>query len=161
MTLAYVASSAVTCTLASLATSSTWTVGRQSGTIDNSSTLATDIFITGKISVGTTPTASTVIEVWLIPMLDDSNWPDTFGASDAGVTVTSRGHLLNYGIIVASIDVPAATSNVAYNFVRSMRSACGTVAIPKKSVLWVTHNTGVNFNSTGGNHLLSINPVTT
>lgn len=150
--IAYGTGTAMTCTLASLATSSTRVAGRQSTSVDNSTNLYLDYIVSGKISVGTTPTANTFIEVWIIPKGTDGNWPDTFGATDAAVTVTSREMLFSYGTLLVSIPVPVATSNVAYAYNRSLLSKFAVV--PKEWCVWVTHSTAVNLNSTGGNHVV-------
>lgn len=136
-----------------LASSSTLVAGRSSTEIDNSTNLHLDKIISGKISVGTTPTASTVIEVWLIPKREDSSYHDTFDGTDKNVTVTSRSHLLGYGTLLALLSVPAATSNVAYEFSKSIAAALGTNC-PAKFQIFVVHNTGVALNSTSGNHAL-------
>jgi hypothetical protein len=155
---AYASSAAITCSLASLATSATLVAGRASAEVDNTSALHLDKWLSGQVMVGTTPTVNTVIEVWLIPKREDGSYHDAqggagFDGTDKAVTVTSRDHLLSYGTLIASMTVPATTSNVAYEFARSAAAALGG-ALPHKFQLFVTHNTGVNLNSTGGNHLL-------
>jgi len=151
--LTYASSAALTITLASLATSSTLVAGRSSTEIDNTTNLHIDKLISGKVTVGTTPTVNTLIEVWLIPKREDSSYHDTFDGTDKAVTVTSRSHLLAYGTLLATMAVPATTSNVAYEFSRSASAATG-MALPAKFQIFVVHNTGVNLNSTGGNHAL-------
>lgn len=150
---AYASSSAITITLASLATSSTWVAGRASADIDNSSNLYFDYQIGGKITVGTTPTANTTIEVWVIPIAYDTVYSDVFGSGDANETVTSREILRACGRILCVIDVPVATSNVAYWFQGNISEALGAPA-PAKFQIFVVHNTGVNLNATGGNHVI-------
>ncbi|MES2339326.1 MAG: hypothetical protein V4537_14625 [Pseudomonadota bacterium] len=149
----YASASTITCTLASLATSSGLTVGRDATEIDNTTNLYLDAWISGKISVGTTPTANTRIEIWVIPRFNDSTYPDTFGSTDAGVTVTSRAAALAAGKLLAVIDVDVNTSNRAYYFGNSLSNA-GFLTHPAKFNLWIVHNTGVNLNATGGNHEL-------
>lgn len=151
--LTFAASAAITITLASLATSSTLVAGRSSAETDNSSNLHLDKLTSGKITVGTTPTANTVIEIWLIPKREDGSYHDTFDGTDKAVTVTSRSHLLGYGTLLAILAVPAATSNVGYEFSKSAAAALGTNC-PIKFQIFVVHNTAVNLNSTGGNHVL-------
>jgi len=151
--LTFASSASITCTLASLATSSTLVAGRSSAEIDNSTNLHLDKLISGKITVGTTPTANTVIEVWMIPKREDSSYHDTFDGTDKNVTVTSRQHLLAYGTLLSTMAVPATTSNVGYEFFRSAAAAMGA-GCPPKFQLFIVHNTGVNLNSTGGNHVL-------
>lgn len=153
----YAASAAITCTLASLASSSTLVAGRASAAIDNTSGLYLDRPVSGQIEVGTTPTVNTTIEVWLIPMIADAVWPDTFGGTDANVTVTSRGILLSIGILLATLTVDSTTTNRNYFFWSSVAGKVGTLP-PKKYQLFFVHNTGVALNSTGANHVVTETP---
>lgn len=157
--IAYGTSTAITISLASLATSATWVAGQESTSIVNTSTLAIDSLVGGTIQSGTTPTANTVIEVWVIPQIYDSTWPDVFDGTDSVETVTTRAILLNFGRLGASIAVDTNTSNRNYSF---WFSVCATVGgpLPKAYVLFVTHNTGVNLNATGGNHVIHSTAVT-
>lgn len=149
----YASGAAMTCTLASLASDTSLKAGRQSTSISNATNLYLEYILSGKVSVGTTPTTGTKIEIWLIPKGTDGNWPDTFGATDANVTVTSREMLFSYGTLLVAIPVPSATSNVAYAFNRTLLSKLSVV--PQEWCLFFVHNTGVNLNSTGGNHVVS------
>ncbi len=151
--IAYQTSSTITCSLASLATSSTFVAGRSSAEIDNTTDLDLDKLLTGTIMVGTTPTINTKIEVWVIPKRSDSTYHDTFDGTDKAVTVTSRSQLLSYGTLISSMDVPATTSNISYDYDRWLGDAVGG-PLPAKFQLFITHNTGVNLNATGGNHIL-------
>lgn len=150
---AFAASASRTCTLASLGTSSTLVAGRSSAEIDNSSNLYPDFRETGKVTCGTTPTANTVIEVWAIPKKSDSAYHDTFDGTDKAVTVTSRSMLYSYGKLLASMDVPVTTSNIGYEYDAYVAEAMRGLA-PGKYQLFFVHNTAVNLNSTGGNHVL-------
>lgn len=156
---AYGTSTAITISLASVATSATWVAGRESGEVVNTTTLALDYNIGGKIRVGTTPTAATRIEVWVIPLVYDSTWPDVFDGTDSTETVTTRDILLNVGKLGASLTVDTNTSDRDYWFHFSVCATLGT-GLPKSFVLFVTHNTGVNLNSTGGNHVIHYTALT-
>lgn len=153
----YAASVAATITLASLATSSTLTAGAESDAIDNTTNKYLDYLLAGKITTGSSPSAGT-IEVWVVALLDDSTWPDVFDGTGSAETVTSAA-------IKSACAAPAAalttdtTSNQAYPFRPvSVASLFGGVC-PKKFAVFVTHNTGVNLNSTGGNHQINLTPV--
>lgn len=149
---AYASSAAITATaLASLATSSTLVAGYSLAETDNTSDLHLDKAISGAITVGTTPTVGTWIEVWCIPKKNDSSYHDTFDGTAKAVTVTSREMLDSYGKLIRAILVPVNTSNVAYHFQRSLAAAYEGL-IPAKFQIWVVHSTAVNLNSTGGNH---------
>lgn len=151
----YVASSAVTITLASLATDANLLTGRESTAIDNSSNLYLDYLLAGKIRTGTSPTASKEIRVYVVGMMDDTTWPDAFDGTDSAETVTTRDSECRLAAIMATTSV----SDTDYHFGPvSVASLFGGVC-PRKFVVFVTHNTGVNLNSTGGNHAIYITPV--
>lgn len=153
----YSSSNTISCTLASLGSSATWVAGQSTAEIDNSSSLNLDRPVSGQITVGTSPTSGTVIEIWLIPKLADGNYADVFDGTDKAITVTSRGVLISYGILLSTILVDSTTSNRSYYFWSSISSKIGTLP-PKKYQLFITHNTGVALNSTGGNHVIYETP---
>lgn len=155
----YAASSALTITLASLATSSTWLAGAESDAIDNSTNLYLDYLLAGMVTVGTTPTASTEIRVYVVGMRDDTNWPDVFDGTGSAETVTSAGVGSGFLKLAAVMAVDATTSDRAYYFGPVSVAALFGGACPRKFVAFVTHNTGVNLNATGGNHALNVTPV--
>lgn len=155
--IAYASAANFTITLASLATSATWVAGRQSTAVDNTSNLYLDYLVSGKITVGTTPTASTEIRVYAVSMLDDTTWPDTFGATDAAVTVTSNSSVAPGGYLrrLWTGWVDATTTGRAYFMPKcSVAQAFGGI-LPPKFALFVTHNTAVALNATAGNHQLT------
>lgn len=148
---------ALTITLASLATSSTLVAGRQSTVVDNTSNLYLDVQLTGQITTGTTPTVAKQIQVWGFAPLKIVSSTKTYpiatttalGASDAAATfeVGQRN-----GLALLATMVVNATSDRAYNFiVPSLAQAFGGTLPPFWGV-WVTHETAVNLNSTAGNH---------
>lgn len=157
--LAYAASSALTITLASLATSSTWLAGSESDAVDNSSNLYLDYLLAGMITVGTSPTASTEIRVYVVAMLDDSTWPDVFDGTSSAETVTSAGVGSGFLKLAAVMPVDATTSNRAYYFGPVSVASLFGGSCPRKWVAFVTHNSAVNLHSTAGNHSLTITPV--
>lgn len=152
-------SAALTITLASLATSSTFVAGRESTAISTGEPTI-DYLLAGTIMVGTTPTAGTQIQVWAYGSFSDTpTYPDTIDGSDSAETITSIG-IRNAALALAAVmDVDATTSDRAYYFApRSVAALFGGV-LPKTWGIWVTHNTGVNLNATGGNHVISATPV--
>ena len=160
----YAASQTLTCTLASLASDTSLIAGRCSPTVDNTVTPCQDYQVGGKITVGTTPTASTIIELWCVAISNDTPlWPTAtsgvFGSGDAAVTVYSRGSLYGYGRLLVSLQVDSATSNRPYEFSGISIAAAYGGRVPEKFCLWVVQNTAVNLNSTGGNHVVSVTPV--
>lgn len=156
---AYGSSAAVTISPASLATSSTWLAGRESDAVDNTSNKYLDYLLAGNIRVGTTPTANTEIRVYVVAMRDDSTWPDVFDGTDSAETVTSAGVGSGFLKLAAVMLVDATTSDRDYYFGPVSVASLFGGALPKKFSVFVAHNTGVNLNSTGGNHVVSITPV--
>ena len=148
-----------TITLASLATSSTKLVGRESTLLDVDALNCTDVLLGGKITTGTTPTTAKSIEVWAVAPLDGTpTWPDVFDGTDSAETLTAelKASLCK---LVASM-ATTGTSDVTYAFSGiSLASLFGGV-LPSDVVLFVTHDTAVNLNATGGNHVLYYQPIT-
>jgi len=135
-------STAFTITLASLATS-TVGVARQSDMIDNSTGREQLARIWCKITQGTSPTSAKTVSIHLLAG-DAHGTPhrtDGAGASDASIT------LINSQIIgiMRNKGSGAATGDIVYGefLIR--------IAAPSWGIA-ITHDTGVNLNSTGGNH---------
>lgn len=151
----YAARAALTLTLASLATSATLVAGRASTAVDNTTNRYLDALLSGKITVGTTPTVDTLIEVWCYAAIQDTpSYPDGITGSDANKTITSVAIKQAALQLAAVIGVDATTSDRAYYFGPvSVASLYGGV-LPDKWGAFVVHNTGVNLNSTGSNHFL-------
>lgn len=133
-------STALTITLASLATSTTG-VGRQSTLVDNSSVKAQKIQVYFKVTTGTSPTTGKSIRFYLIKGDNPASSnirTDNADASDAAFTVINAP-LLH----VCQTD---NTSDETYS---------GSFIIANPGPEWgiaVVHDTGVNLNSTAGNH---------
>jgi hypothetical protein len=150
---AWTAITAPTHTLASLATSSTLVAGRESNTLDFTSTKYLDAQARQKVTTGTGPSAGT-IELWAVPSIDGTNFPDVFDGTDSAETVTSRDILYGSAKLIASTPTDT-TSDRAYELnCTSLRDVFGT--LPQKLSFFVTHSTGVNLNSTEGNHDMAL-----
>lgn len=146
--------SALTITLASLATSATWVAGRESTAVSNTTNLFVDALLTGQIMVGTTPTANTVIEIWGYAankiVSSTVTYPDVMDGTDSAETLTNRQAISGL-VLLDAISVVATTSDVGYTFGPiSLAAAFGNM--PTHWGVFVTHNTGVNLNATGSNH---------
>jgi hypothetical protein len=156
--LAYGTASDLTITLASMATDTNLLTGRESATIDNSANLFLDYLVSGKITAGTSPTAARSIEVWAVGSWDGTNWPDVFDGTESAETITSADIKASVCRFVAAM-ATANTTDRTYHFGPvSLAAAFGGV-IPPKVVLFITHSTGVNLNSTAGNHQIRLQPV--
>lgn len=154
----YAASSNLTITLASLASDTNLLAGRESSEVVNTANLYVDYLLSGKITTGTSPTTARVIEVWVVGLLDDSTYPDVFDGTDSAETITNAGIKNSICRLAASIDT-TSTSDVVYFFGPVSVAALFGGRIPKKFVVFVTHNTAVNLNSTGSNHQITVTPV--
>ena len=137
---------AFTITLASLATSSAG-VGRQSTMI--TSNTARSALIACQIEVGTTPTANTLIYVYLLRG-DGTITDDGAGSSDAGITIINAP-------LLGTILCPAATSNTKYYGVFDTKPLG---SLGKSFGVAIVNSTGVALNSTGGNHVINYTLMT-
>lgn len=156
--LVYGTAADITITLASLATSSTLLVGRESTAVDNSSNLFLDYLVSGKITTGTSPTTAKQIQVWCVASWDGTTYPAGFAGSDAaGPTLIAENKNSALQLIASMATV--ATSDVAYHFTCKSIAALYGGFCPKKFSVFVTHDTAVNLNATGGNHQIRIQPV--
>jgi hypothetical protein len=138
--------------LANLASSATFVAGRESSQIDNTSNKYIDALVSGKVSVGTTPTANTVIAVyvWGADTSLATTAIDVLDGTDSAETLTNVG-ILGALRLGAAITVPANTSDVAYEVLPfSVASLFGGV-MPKFWGLYVSHATGVNLRNTAVN----------
>ena len=152
----YGAPGSITNAIASLGTSATLVAGWESATVDNTSTLYDDVLVSGQVTVGTSPTAGTVINVYCVAPLNPATptWPDVFDGTTGAKTITSLGVGAGFLRLVTSLSVDTTTSSRAYAFSPvSIASLYGGV-MPQKFALFTTHNTGVNLNATAGDHFV-------
>lgn len=153
----YPAASDVTITLASLATDTNLLTGRESTAIDNTTNLYLDYLVSGKITTGTSPADAKSIQVWAVGSWDGTTYPDGFSGSDSAETITSGNHKNSVCRFLAELATDA-TSNRTYHFGPvSVAAAFGGV-VPKKWLVFVTHNTVANLHSTGSFHQIRIQP---
>ena len=163
MTIAYDAAVALSISLASLASSADFTAGQESAEVDWTAVLKDDAQISGRIMVGTSPAANTSIIGWLWGHHTSlgSSPLDVLDGTDSAETITSAGILatLFAPTPLFVLSVSATTSNRSYPFsARSVASFFGGI-MPAFWGLYVAHNTGVNLNSTSGNHEIKYRPV--
>jgi len=154
-TVNYAANATITMDLANLGSSATFVAGRESTQIDNTTNKYIDALVSGKVSVGTTPTANTTIAiyVWGADTSLATTAIDVLDGTDSAETLTNVG-ILNALRLGAVVGVPAATSDVQYEVLPfSVASLFGGV-MPKFWGLYVAHstvaalrNTAVNTNS--------------
>lgn len=146
--ISYPASAALTITIAGLASSAT--VGQESTAVDNTSNLYIDAILGGIITVGTTPTANTQIEVWVYGSYDGTTYSGSATGSNASLTVVQQSKTyMKLGVI---LPVTAATSNIAHKFTIGSVAALFGGVLPQKWGVWVVHNCVAALHATGGNH---------
>lgn len=151
--IAYQSAQSLTNAIESLATSSTWVAGYESTWIDNGTNLYVDYLFAGKVTVGTTPTASTEIRIYTALSIDDgTTYPDVFDGTTSAETVTSAGIRDGFAKLAAVMQCDSTTSDRGYPYAFSVAGLYGGVA-PPDFCLFTTHNTGVNLNSTGSNQV--------
>lgn len=141
----------------SLATSSSWIAGYEWFVIDNSTELAIDYMIDIVVRVGTSPTINTEIRVYLLASYDGSTYPDVFDGTPSAETITSAGVRDSFAKLAGVGVVDNTTSDRDYPMQFNVGSIYTTM--PKKIIVFVTHNTGVNLNSTAGNQKYGYTPV--
>lgn len=150
-------STALTITLASLASSATLVAGRESTAVDNTSNLYVDAILSGQITTGTSPTADKYIEVWFYAPLKVASSTFTYPVATTtaltGANAAATFELnQKYQLVLASAVSNIGTSDRKYAIGPiSVASAFGGI-MPLKWGIFVTHSTGVNLNSTAGNH---------
>ena len=150
---------ALTCTLASLATGAL-TAGREAVFIDNTANLFDDIILSGKITVGTTPTVNTQIVVYVFAEVDNTpTWPDVFLGTDTAKTLTTVGVGASFLRVAAVLNVDSSTSNRTYPFTGISLASIFGGTLPPRIGVFVTHNTGVALNATAGNHALNVRGI--
>jgi hypothetical protein len=160
-TINYSSNTTITISPASTASSTTFIGGRESSEIDNTTNKYMDALVQGKVTVGTTPTANTqiVVYVWGADTSLATTPIDVLDGTDSTATLTNTGILYSALKLGTIISVTAATSDIDYAFAPfSVASRFGGI-MPKFWGLFVTHNTGVNLNATGGNHVFSFNGI--
>jgi hypothetical protein len=151
---AYTSSATITISPASLGSSATRVDGRESTAVDNTSNLFLDCLVSGKVTTGTSPTAGKQIDIWVYASEDGTNYPDVFDGTDSAETVTSE-NVRNSALRLAATIIIDSTSDRAYYVAPFSIAALYGGTVPRKWGLFITHDTGVNLNSTAGNHAWS------
>ena len=137
----------------SLASDTNKLTGIETSIIDNTTDGFFDIYINGKITTGTNPTASRQIEVWAIGW-DGSGWPDVFDGTCSSETITSSDIKNAICKPIAILSTNNTSDRTYWLTDVSLRGAFNG-PLPSKVVLFVTHDTVAALNSTAGNHELS------
>jgi len=144
---------AITCDVSSLA-SSTVFAGRASTAVNNTSNLDLDHLVSGKITLGTSPTVSKTVAVYAyaaaIIASGTPTYPDSITGTDAAKTMTSANVANACLRFLWAGTTDAVTGRVLEMPPTSIADAFGQ--LPPFWGLFVTHDSGVALNATAGNH---------
>ena len=155
-------STALTCDLSSLATSSTFVAGRASTAVDNTTNLDTDHLLSVQIRGGTTPTVGTQIGVFVYACISTASgtptYPDSITGSDAAKTMTSTNVMNSALVFVTAITVDNTTDRYYYFGPISIASLFGGV-MPKFWGVYISNASVANLHATAGSHVISYSRV--
>ena len=149
--ISYKATSSVayTITLASLATSSTLLVGRESTAVENTND-DVDFLVSGVIKLGTSPTVNKTVQVWAYApvkiVTGTPTYPDVFDGTDSAETITSDAVKYSFLVPLWAARTDATTDLELFMPPTSLLGAFGYM--PEFHGLFVTHDSAVNLNST-------------
>jgi hypothetical protein len=141
----YGSSAAYTISLNSLASSTTWVAGRESTEVVNTTDLALDYLVGGKIKAGTSPTAGAAF-LWVWGSLNDTpNRPD-LGAgteltgADAAATWQSEPVRNAACYALSGINNDTTTGRIYGFAVRGIKQLFAADAVPKRHGLFFAHS---------------------
>lgn len=157
---AYTASATITIAPQNVASSATFVAGVESDVISNLSNLFADVLVSGLWTCGTTPTANTQVQVWVYALTSDNlvstlGYPDVLDGTSSAETWTSAQILAAAMKPAGAMLVDSTTSNRTYYFAPFSVAALFGGRMPTRWGIYISHNTGVNSNSTAGNHVWS------
>jgi hypothetical protein len=154
----YATASDLSMTLASLASDTNLLAGQESSAVDNTVDGRRDYWVSGKVTTGTSPTASRSIQVWAVGSWDGVTFGDVFDGVNSAETISSSNHKNSLCRFVAEMST-SSSSDITYHFGPVLMSSVFGGDIPPKFVLFITHNTAVNLNATAANHQIRVQPV--
>jgi len=158
--ISYAATATITVAPENVASSTTFVAGVESNVIDNTGNKYVDALVSGRWRSGTTPTANTSVLIYVFSVRDDTpNYPDVFDGTSSAETLTSAGVGRGFLKLAAIMDVDTNTTGRDYDVLFSVAQLFGG-AMPLKWGLFIAHNTGVNSDSTAGNHVWKYTGIT-
>lgn len=149
---ALASSTALTITLASLASSAT--AGRESTVVDNSSNLYFDAQLTVRIKLTSGTIANDqCVHVYLYASEDGSTYTDNNTGADAAITPASPTNL----IYLDKIATPAQSTSYTKTFGGIAQTFGGT--LPRKWGVVIRNYSGIALTATAGDHAISYSGV--
>lgn len=135
----YGAAQTMTLTSSGLASTAGLLAGRQSTIADNSSDLADDALVGGKLVTTATTTTNTQIQIWAFASYDGTSYTAGAGASDANFTPdTGAKSLMKLLAVIPNITTTAVT--YTWGPISIAQAFGGTM--PIKWGIYIVHNTG-------------------
>lgn len=153
--LSYSAATTITIAPQNVASSATFVAGVESDQIDNTTNLYVDALVQGLWTCGTTPTANTTVNVyvWGSHTSLATTAVDVLDGTSSAETITSAGVLAGMLKLAAVGVVDATTSDRGYYIAPFSVAALFGGVLPSFWGLYIAHNSGVNSNTTAGNHV--------
>jgi len=135
---------------AGLASSSTHVSGWESDQIDNATSKYLDYLVSGKFTVGASPTAGE-IRMWIVAKLDDNTWPGTVFDGVEGTVTTPLDDEggTNAAAKLGAVVSTDATGNQIYKVAPFSVASLFGGTCPEKFVIFVTHSTVQALATTG------------
>lgn len=154
----YTASATLTISPENVGTSATRVAGVESTVVSNISNKYLDALVSGKWTAGTSPTGGQ-LDVWIYaPISDDlassTTYPDVIDGTSSAETMTSE-NVRNAAMKLAASVLLDTTDNRVYPVAPFSVAALFGGVMPSRWGLFLSHSSGVNSNSTGGNHAWS------
>jgi hypothetical protein len=129
--------------------------GRASTAVDNTTNLDIDHLVSGKITLGTSPTTGGTLEIWAYAMISEATgtptYPDSITGTDANKTMTSLNVKYAALKLIQSITVDNTTGRAYYFGPVSVAMLFGGM-LPPFWGIFVLNATGVALDGTAGNH---------
>ena len=149
----YSASTALTISPENVASSSGFTAGVESAVVDNTTNKYVDALLSGFWTCGTTPTTNTQCLIYVGGVFDQTpTYPDVFDGTASAETLTSAGVGRGFLKLAAVLDVDSTTSDRKYNYGPVSVAQLFGGTMPTHWFVFITHNSGVNTNTTAANH---------
>jgi hypothetical protein len=146
---------ALTMGIASLASDTNLVAGRESTAVDQKDVDdAVDVLVGGKVTTGTSPTASRQIEIWLYGSYDDTEFGGAATGTDNNLTPSVKTSMKLLEVIPTT-----STSNQTYKWGPYSVAAAFGGCVPVQWGCFIVHNTGVALNATASNHEVVRFPV--
>lgn len=157
---AYATTAVYTWGLASLATSSTRTAGRESTAISNTTNKYLDYLVAFKFTTGTTPTVNKQFDAWAYFSLNDTpDYPDVIDGTDSAETITSENVRNSALTPLRSILVDSTSDRTYFSSVLSLAALHPSLGPMTHHGLFGAHDTVAALNATAGNQAGWATPI--